>query len=66
MKIKLNDKHYEVEEGITLAAFIEKMELKPQGIAIAIDDEVVSKNNWSKTILSDGMDLMLIHAVSGG
>ena len=66
MTIKLNDKSYEVAEGTSLAAFIESMGLKPQGIAVAINYDVVPKDKWEETILSDKMELMLIQAVSGG
>ena len=66
MTIKLNDKSHEIEEGTTLSAFIENIGLKPQGIAVAIDYNVVPKDKWNETILSDKMELMLIQAVSGG
>jgi sulfur carrier protein len=66
MTIRLNDKDYEVEEGISLATFIEDIGLKSQGIAIAVNYEVISKRKWEETILYDKMELMLIHAVSGG
>lgn len=66
MTIKLNDQHYEVEENTSLASFIESIGLKPKGIAIAIDLKVIPKDRWSETILSDQLELMLIHAVSGG
>jgi sulfur carrier protein len=66
MTVFLNDKPYETAEGISLAAFIASLGLRPQGIAVAIHDEVVPKDRWTDTILSDRMELMLIHAVSGG
>lgn len=66
MNVKLNSKTYEVEEGITLAAFIESLKLSPRGIAIAINYEVVPKVNWSQTVLFDGVELILVQAVSGG
>lgn len=66
MIIKLNEQSYEVKEGTSLATFIESIGLKPQGIAVAIDYEVVPKDKWVETILSDKLELMLIHAVSGG
>lgn len=66
MIIKLNEQSYEVKEGTSLATFIESIGLKPQGIAVAIDYEVVPKDKWVETILSDRLELMLIHAVSGG
>ncbi|MDR2911106.1 MAG: sulfur carrier protein ThiS [Bacteroidales bacterium] len=66
MTIKLNDCYYEVEEGTSLAVFIQNIGLKPDGIAVAVNFEVVPKNKWAETFLSDRMELMLIHAVSGG
>jgi sulfur carrier protein len=66
MTILLNDKSYEVTDGTSLAAFIESLGLKPQGIAVAVDYEVIPKDCWEETILSDRLKLMLIQAVSGG
>ncbi|MDR0567392.1 MAG: sulfur carrier protein ThiS [Prevotellaceae bacterium] len=66
MTVLLNDKPYEVPEGTSLAAFIESLGLKREGIAVAIDYEVVPKDQWTKTMLSDQLELMLIQAVSGG
>ena len=64
--IKLNDKDYEVEKNTSLASFIQSIGVKQQGIAIAIDYEVVPKDKWAETYLSDNIELMMIHAVSGG
>ena len=66
MKVILNDNPHEVAEGTTLGKFIESLEIQIQGIAIAINTEVIPKSEWSKTILTDEMALMLIQAVSGG
>ncbi|WP_165025167.1 sulfur carrier protein ThiS [Dysgonomonas sp. ZJ279] len=66
MIIKLNDQNHEIKEGATIASFIEDLGLKSQGIAIAIDNEVIPKNEWAKTILLENDELMLIQAVSGG
>lgn len=66
MTIKLNDQYHEVEDGTSLSSFIENIGLKPNGIAVAINFEVVPKDKWAETILSDQLELMLIHAVSGG
>ncbi|WP_165041112.1 sulfur carrier protein ThiS [Dysgonomonas sp. ZJ709] len=66
MIIKLNGQNHEIKERATIASFIEDLGLKSQGIAIAIDYEVIPKNEWAKTILSENDELMLIQAVSGG
>ncbi|MBK5720638.1 sulfur carrier protein ThiS [Dysgonomonas sp. Marseille-P4677] len=66
MTIKLNNQYHDIVEGTSLMSFIESLGLKTDGIAIAINFEVVPKAMWSKTILTDKLELMLIHAVSGG
>ena len=66
MIIQLNDKPHEVAAGTTLEKFVESLDIQLQGVAIAINYEVIPKNEWRETTLTDGMTLMLIHAVSGG
>ena len=66
MTIYVNQKPYPAEEGITLAAFMQNMGIKPQGVAVAINYEVIPQKQWEETILTDKTELMLIHAVSGG
>jgi sulfur carrier protein len=66
MEIILNEKLYAVKDNISLADFVKSLSLKSEGIAIAINCEVVPKDQWAKTILTDKMELILIHAVSGG
>ncbi|MDR2774907.1 MAG: sulfur carrier protein ThiS [Tannerella sp.] len=66
MKIKLNDKLYELTDGTTLDMFMERLDIPLQGIAVAVDYEVVPKSRWHETVLEDNMELMMIHAVSGG
>ena len=66
MTVKLNENIYEIAEGTTLKTFIESLGIRLQGVAIAIDYEIVPKKAWSDTVLADGMTLLMIHAVSGG
>ena len=66
MKVKLNDKSYDVVEGMRLDKFIESLDIQLQGIAIAIDYEVIPRSRWGDISLEEGMKLMMIHAVSGG
>ena len=66
MEIKLNDKSYEVASGTTLEQFVSSLDIQLQGIAVAIDYEVIPKREWGELALAEGMSLMLIQAVSGG
>ncbi len=64
--ITLNEKKYELAAHTSVANFIASLELPTKGIALAIDYEVIPKEQWATTQLADGNELMLIHAVSGG
>lgn len=66
MIVKLNDKEYDLAEGLSLSGFIQYLGLSPRGIAIAMGGAVIPKTQWDSTMLADKMELMLIHAVSGG
>ena len=66
MIVKLNDIPYKVTEDMTLEIFIKSLGAPLQGMAVAIDYEVIPRNKWNDTKLEDGMSLMMIHAVSGG
>ena len=66
MTVYVNEKTYTVEEDITLSAFMDEIGVKPQGVAIAIAYEVVPKEKWPEIRLTENIELMLIHAVSGG
>jgi len=66
MTVTVNDIPYEMAEGTTLDEFIESLNIQIQGIAVAIDYEVIPKSAWKETILTEGIALMMIHAISGG
>ncbi|MDR3365975.1 MAG: sulfur carrier protein ThiS [Prevotellaceae bacterium] len=66
MVVFLNDKPYEVAEGTTLAAFIESLGLKHEGMAVAFDYEAIPKSMWSEVVLFDRMELLFVQAMSGG
>jgi thiamine biosynthesis protein ThiS len=66
MEIYVNEKPYQVKENTTLSDFMEEIGVQPQGVAVAIAFEVVPKEKWAETRLTDNMELMLIRAVSGG
>lgn len=57
---------HEVAAGSSLADLVKQLGLRPEGIAIAIRYEVVPREQWGKTMLAEGEDVMLIQAVSGG
>lgn len=66
MKIEINNKIYEFDNGSTLDSIVERLSLNPKGIAFAIDNQVIKRDKWSETVLADGMKIIMIKAVCGG
>jgi sulfur carrier protein len=68
MKLNVNGKEVEAEPDITveglLAAFLQTE--ARDGIAVAVNGEVVAKGSWSQKILHAGDNVEIIRAVQGG
>lgn len=66
MKIELNKKEIEVGENSTLNDLVIDMNIPQKGVAIAINNRVIGKDNWHTTILNGGDKVTIIKAVCGG
>ena len=66
MRILINGEGKECEEGISLSALIELLELPPQRIAIELNREVVRRADWNTTVLKSEDRLEIVHFVGGG
>lgn len=66
MKITLNNREYDLDGPVTLAEFVEGRGLPREGIAVAVNDTIVPRDNWQTRRLADGDRLIIIKAVCGG
>ncbi|MGN0902074.1 MAG: sulfur carrier protein ThiS [Succinivibrio sp.] len=67
MKIKFNQGEIiEVNEGMSLLDFLNSKNLNRDGVAVAIDDEIVKKADFKHTVLKDGMAVDVFNMVCGG
>lgn len=66
MTVYLNEKPFSVAKETTLFDFLSEQKVPNQGIAVAIDQRVIPRDQWKSTRLSDQLKILLIHAVSGG
>lgn len=66
MTIKINDREYELPEGTTLSEAMEKAQVRPKGIATAVNNIVVPSQMRSKRVLKDGDSVVIITAFYGG
>lgn len=67
MKLFFNQKEISVSSPqLTVAQLVELNQLPSFGIAIAVNNKVVTKALWGATILHDGDSVTVITAVCGG
>jgi len=65
-KVKLNGKDFEIGRGTTLSRLLETIGIKPQGIAVELNLEVVPKSKYKETPLRDGDRIEIVRMVGGG
>lgn len=67
MKVEINNKKVEVPSGCgTLTALLQSQGISEKGHAVAVNNRVVPRGEWSTFQLSEGMKVLVIRAVSGG
>jgi len=66
MKIIVNGKETEEQEGLTVMGLLEKLGLDPGRVAVELNAAIVKKANYSETGLKEGDKLEIVHFVGGG
>jgi sulfur carrier protein len=67
MEITVNQQHYSVSDTCCLQQMLDTVLLRPaKGIAIAVNQEIISKTNWQTCQLQPGDSITIIKATQGG
>lgn len=67
MEITLNNQLLTVEPSCTLEQLLSTLsEVPPKGIALALNQEIIPKGDWSHSVLRSGDSVILIKATQGG
>ena len=66
MRILLNGEEQQHAKGLSLAALIEQLGMKPDRVAAELNREIVPRERWPQTTLRDGDRLEIVHFVGGG
>ena len=66
MRVRVNGEDRELEEGVSVAALLDSMALEVNGIAVALNMEIVRRGEYGDTQLSDGDEVEIVRAVGGG
>ena len=66
MKLQINGDQRELPDGLSLAALVEHLGMKPDRVAVELNLEIVPRTNWQNIQLKNGDKLEIVHFVGGG
>lgn len=66
MKLIVNNKETEVKDGCTVAELALQLTLPDKGIAIAANNKMIPRSEWTDKVLQSGDNLVVIKAACGG
>ncbi|OSY86848.1 hypothetical protein WH52_14300 [Tenacibaculum holothuriorum] len=64
--VNLNQEQYQLNNESSVQDFINHIQVSSNGIAIAINQQIISKANWNKQKLQNGDSILIIKATQGG
>ena len=65
MKVTINNKETETE-ALNVKQLADELTLPAKGIAIAVSNKMVPRNEWEATPVAAGADIVIIKAFCGG
>ena len=67
MHIEFNGEPIETKEELSLFQLLEQYQLQDRkGIAVAVDNNVVPRQQWNETQLNEGKKIVVFTAAQGG
>jgi sulfur carrier protein len=66
MRLTVNGTEKDVPAGVTVDALLQTLSVRRDGVAVALNDDVVPRTEHASRTLQDGDRLEIIVAVAGG
>lgn len=66
MILVINGEPRDFPDGLSLAALVAELGMKPDRVAVELNLEIVARGNWDTVVLKDGDKLEIVHFVGGG
>ncbi|MDA8052963.1 MAG: sulfur carrier protein ThiS [Deltaproteobacteria bacterium] len=66
MKIDINDKEFDVSDGMTVQNLIDELKLDIKSTAVAVNKTIVSKNGYREFLLNENDKVDLVTIAPGG
>jgi thiamine biosynthesis protein ThiS len=66
MTLTINGENRDFDNITTLSDLVSHLGMKPDRVAIELNRELIRRDRWPQTKLSDGDKLEIVHFVGGG
>ena len=66
MKLKLNGTFSEHREGSTVTELLRSLKIRPEGVAVEVNLEIVKRQDFLKRQLKEGDSVEIVNFVGGG
>ena len=66
ISITVNEKPIRIEKNTNVLQLLEKLQTPQNGIAVALNNTIITKDFWKNEILDENDSLLIIQATQGG
>ena len=66
MNIRINGEEKEIKEGLSVAALLEELQIRPARVVVELNRSIISREAHGSTALKAGDTLEIVHFVGGG
>lgn len=66
MRIQLNGDPFELADGETVAGLLVRLDLTGRRVAVELNQDIVPRSQHTGTVLSEGDQIEVVHAIGGG
>ena len=66
MRIQLNGESLDLPDGETVAALLARLELTGRRVAVELNLDIVPRSQHAETVLKEGDQVEVVHAIGGG
>jgi len=66
MRVQINGEKKEIREGLSVAALLEELDIRPGRVVVELNRDIVARSAHSATFLKEGDAVEIVHFVGGG
>ena len=66
MTVKVNNQSKEIPNNSSVAQLLQQLMQPENGIAVAINQQIITKTEWNSKIITEDDDILIIQATQGG